>query len=123
MPKSAVSLGRALNGHLTPVMLSWGFELQSGTSRGEWREGAFFTRTRGEWAALVLVGRTKFGKRLALSVLRTRQGENPVPLALVDAGLSNPDLAYNDQPGLVAVVERVVRAFDPKILLWLEGGA
>lgn len=101
--KRRISVTNTVRRKLVPFLTDAGFALQFGT---EWSEGSVFVRRVGDVEQSIILGRTKFGKRLGVNAARWRDPQKVEHFSWAVAGLRSNALAYSTQRELEAVCGR-----------------
>lgn len=118
--KGPVKLSLAINRLLMPRLRALGFVVQHGGPEAKWQEGGVLVRDGALGrSGVVLLGRTKFGNCLGLSVVRGA-GDRWEPLDLARVGLPGDALKYLNQAEAEQVLVRLATAFEGPILEWLD---
>ena len=111
-----VSLPKAINSTLSPLLLGHGFEIRHGT----WRQGRSFVRSRDGRDQRISVGSAKFGKQLSLLVAWEIAPGQYNYRDHRDFGCPHDSLAYLNQQELEQVVARLTQLLDAEVLPWLD---
>jgi hypothetical protein len=116
-----VSLPKAINITLSPLLLSRGFEIRSPFAQHRtWGQGRSFVRTRDGRDQRVSVNRAKAGKQLGLLVAWEIAPGQYSYRDHRDFGCAHDDLEYLNQQELEHVVAHLTQLLDTEVLPWLD---
>lgn len=116
-----VSLPRAINTTIAPLLASHGFVIwhPSATPKA-WRQGCAFVRSQQGRDQQISIASEKFGKRLGLLVAREREGPEYVYRDHRAFGCAHEELAYLNQEELTVVIARIGRLLESRVIPWLD---
>jgi len=116
-----VSLPKAINSALSPLLLGRGFEIRSPFAQHRtWRRGSSFVRTRDGRDQRVSVASGKSGKQLGLLVSWEIAPGQYSYRDHRDFGCPHDELKYLNQQELEHVAAHLTQLLDSKVLPWLD---
>ena len=116
-----VSLPKAINSTLSPLLLDRGFEIRSTLAQHRtWSQGRMFVRSRNGRDQRLSIGSGKSGKQLGLLVAWEIAPGQYSYRDHRDFGCPHDELQYLNQPELEHVVAHLTQLLDSKVVPWLD---
>jgi len=115
--KRKIQVSSTVRNVIIPFLTDAGFEIKGG---GKWEEGKFLERNINGAHSALLIGRDKFGHKLSVLAVRSKNDDKAEYFDWRSAGILTSSLAYSKQFELEAVCKKYCELFASVIFPWFE---